>query len=57
MDSKTLFEIWDALVEKSICPVWYSSDGADAHCIVYQNGIYYQYTLWGWNSYISREEW
>ena len=57
MDNKTLFEIWDALVERSCCPVWFSADGADAHCIVKQNGIYYHYTLWGWKKCISREEW
>lgn len=57
MDSQTLFEIWDAIAAKSICPVWYSADGADAHCIVKQNGMCYQYTLWGWEKRISREVW
>ena len=57
MDNETLFEIWDAIVAKACGPVWYSADGADAHCIVKQNGMFYQYTLWGWNRCISRDVW
>lgn len=44
MDNETLFEIWDALVAKACGPVWYSADGADAHCIVKQRG---DFPLWG----------
>lgn len=56
-NGETLFDVWDALVAKSICPVWYSSDGSDAHCIVKQNGNYFHFIFWGWKNWISREEW